>query len=66
MSGDTSTGAADEERRLREEFPDWRIAYVSGEWLATRGPLVREDLPAGTLRAGTSDELYRLLDARRR
>lgn len=47
---------------LRATFPDWLIACVRGQWLASRN-LVREDL-AGAVQAGTAASLYAALASR--
>ncbi|MDL4815470.1 hypothetical protein [Actinomadura opuntiae] len=50
---------------MRREFPGWTIVEVGGRWFAARGMLNGEQLPRGTLEAGSPAELYLLLDKRR-
>jgi hypothetical protein len=54
---------AHDQATLRAAFPDWLIACVRGQWLASRN-LVREDL-AGAVQAPTADALYAVLASRR-
>jgi hypothetical protein len=53
-------------KRLREAFPGWRIAKVSGQWWASRGPVMSEERTAAdAVQAPSAAELYLALDRTR-
>lgn len=50
---------------LRLAFPSWRIARASGQWWASRGPVLSESRTAAdAIQAATPEALFKALRAR--